>query len=159
MATLPSCLRSQRTSDLSPVFALRMFIAIQVQHSFNSSNQWLHCTSLRSHAFRYGRRNKCLALTRIGLAKLPTRRPLGLGDEGRWCIRKNVPTTLFAATGADRTVATASSGNHDCLPSGTTTTALALQRCIRWSTTATFAEPSMGLTTWPITSTPTLLAV
>ena len=43
-----------------------------------------------------------------------------------WCIRKNIPAPPFVATGTDRTVAAASSGNHDYLSSGTTTTALAL---------------------------------
>ena len=47
-----------------------------------------------------------------------------------WCIRKNVPVPPFAATRTDRTVAAASSGNYDCLSSGTTTTALGLHPCI-----------------------------
>ena len=67
--------------------------------------------------------------------------------------------------------AAASSGNHDCLSSGTTTTALALQPCMCWSTTAiicgggkqkpkhAFAEPGMWLTSWPSTSTPAVPSV
>ena len=82
-----------------------------------------------------------------------------------WCIRENVPAPPFAATGTNRMVAAASSGNHDCLSSRTTTTALALLPCMCWSTTAiiwgggnqkpkhAYAEPGMWLTSWPSTST------
>ena len=85
-----------------------------------------------------------------------------------WCIRENVPAPPFAATGTDRTVAAASSGNHDLLSSGTTTTALALQPYMCWCTTATicgggrqkkkhvFAEPDMCLMSWPSTSSGTV---
>ena len=88
-----------------------------------------------------------------------------------WCIRKNVPARPFAATGTDRTVAAASSGNHNCLSSGTTTSALALQPCMCWSTTViicgdgkqkpkhAFAEPGMWLTSWPSTSMPAVPSV
>ena len=36
-SSLPSCLWSLRYLHLSPVHALRFFIAMQVQHSYNSS--------------------------------------------------------------------------------------------------------------------------
>ena len=88
-----------------------------------------------------------------------------------WCIQKKVPAPPFAATGTDQTVASAISGNHDRLASGTATTALALQPCMCWSTTAiirgrgkqkpkhAFAEPGMWLTSWPSASTPAVPSV
>ena len=55
------------SSHLSPVHALQLFIAMQVQHSYNS-NQWLDFTCSRSHAaFRYERKNTNPTLVRIAL--------------------------------------------------------------------------------------------
>ena len=52
---------------ISPVRALRLFIAMQGQHSYNVK-QWLNSTYSRSHAFRDGRsKNTNPALTRIEL--------------------------------------------------------------------------------------------
>ena len=60
------------SSHLSPVLALRIFIAmVQVQHPYNSStNEWLYFThhAVCSHAFCYGSQNKNNpAFTRIKL--------------------------------------------------------------------------------------------
>ena len=58
------------TKDLpiSPRFTpYDFFIAMQVQHSYNSSNQWLDFTYSRSHAFRYERKNTNPTWARIEL--------------------------------------------------------------------------------------------
>ena len=59
------------TKDLpiSPRFTpYNFFIAMQVQHSYNSLvNQWLNFTYSRSHAFRYERKNTNPTLVRIEL--------------------------------------------------------------------------------------------
>ena len=60
------------TKDLpiSPRFTPSIFfIAMQVQHSYNSSTngQWLNFTNSRSHAFRYERKNTNPTLVRIEL--------------------------------------------------------------------------------------------
>ena len=59
------------TKDLpiSPRFTpYNFFIAMQVQHSYNSStNEWLNFTYSRSHAFRYERKNTNPTLVRIEL--------------------------------------------------------------------------------------------
>ena len=100
--------------------------------------------------------HSCLKFT--STARMPHRRKTNDTLPFWCCIRENVPAPPFAATGTDRTVAAASSGNHDCLSSGTTTTALALLLCMCWSTTAivcgggkqkpkhAFAEPDMRVT-------------
>ena len=62
----PAC-GHKGSSHLSPVHALHFFIAMQVQHSYNSSNQWLNFTYSRSHAFRYERKNTNSTLVRIEL--------------------------------------------------------------------------------------------
>ena len=62
----PAC-GHKGSSHLSPVHALQFFIAMQVQHSYNSSNQWLNFTYSRSHAFRYERNNTNPTLVRIEL--------------------------------------------------------------------------------------------
>ena len=53
------------TNHLSAVHALQFFIAMQVQHSYNSST--LNFTYSRTKSFRYERQNKNPALTRIEL--------------------------------------------------------------------------------------------
>ena len=58
------------SSHLSPVHALHFFIAMQVQHSYNSSNQWLNFTYSRSNAFRYERKNTNPTLVRIADVQL-----------------------------------------------------------------------------------------
>ena len=56
----PAC-GHEGSSHLSPVRALRIFIAMQVRHSaYSSSNGWILQKS-RSHAFRYGRNNSNFA--------------------------------------------------------------------------------------------------
>ena len=66
---------------LSPVHALRIFIAMQVQHSYNSStNGWILLTHVLSNTFRYGCQNKNLVdksrTHDFRVCRLPTR-PLG----------------------------------------------------------------------------------
>ena len=72
--------------------------------------------------------HSCLKST--STARMPHCRKINATLPFWWCIRKNVPAPPFATAGTDRTVAADSSGNHDCLSSGTTTTALALQPCM-----------------------------
>ena len=55
------------SSRLSRIHALRLLIAMQVQHSYNSSTNGSSFTYSRTNDFRYGRQNKNLALTRIEL--------------------------------------------------------------------------------------------
>ena len=68
-SSLPSCLWSQRIFPSLPSSRLTFFfIAMQVQHSYNSStNVWLNFTYSRSHAFRYERKNTNPTLVRIEL--------------------------------------------------------------------------------------------
>ena len=58
------------TKDLpiSPRFTpYNFFIAMQIQHSYNSSTNGLNFTFSRSHAFRYERKNTNPTLVRIEL--------------------------------------------------------------------------------------------
>ena len=55
---LPSCLWSLRIFPSIPGSRLRIFIAMQVQHSCTSSINGLVFTYSRSHAFHYGSQNK-----------------------------------------------------------------------------------------------------
>ena len=71
IATLASFLGSLRVFPSLSGLRVRVFIAMQVQYSYTSSNRWLDVTNSRSHVFSFGTRMIKYVILLVSRIELP----------------------------------------------------------------------------------------